>query len=504
MPKTHVLAIDQGTTSTRAVVYNAEGKALGSHQQEIKQHYPKPGVVEHDIEDIWRSVATVVPGALAKANVDAKELAAIGITNQRETTIVWKTFDGSAIGRAIVWQDRRTADYCRQRKSDEPWLRERTGLVLDPYFSASKIVWILDFVPNLRDHAANGNLAFGTVDSFLLSRLTGGKVHATDVTNASRTMLLNLRTGQWDEELLRYFDIPLRLLPKVMPSCSDFGVTQGLDFLPDGVPITGIAGDQQAALFGQCCFSPGEAKCTYGTGAFLLQHLGTSCPLSQNRLLTTIAATTDQTLQYAMEGSVFVAGAAVQWLRDGLCFFKHAEEIEPLASDSDPDDPVFFVPAFVGLGAPHWVPDARGVIFGLSRSTTRNEICRAAMEGVAYQVADLCDAATRDAGQKIVALRMDGGMARNDWFMQLQADILGMSILQASQTEATAQGAAYLAGLRAGVWPNLDALRPLQGNGRQFDPVWKDEKRTKRLAQWRKAVRAVIAYSEGAEDVAGG
>jgi glycerol kinase len=494
MPMSHVLAIDQGTTSTRAVVYDRAGRAAGSAQQELTQHYPRPGWVEHDVEEIWRSVAAVVPQALAAAKVEARDLAAVGLTNQRETVVIWERAAGRPVARAIVWQDRRTADFCRQHQADELWLTERTGLVLDPYFSATKLRWLLEQDAAVRRRAEAGELAAGTIDSFLIARLTGGRAHATDATNASRTLLLNLHTGQWDDELCRFFGVPRPLLPEVKPSAADFGVTAGLGFLPDGLPIGGVAGDQQAALFGQCAFAAGEAKCTYGTGAFFLLHVGDRPVPSKHRLLTTLAANPDGRLQYALEGSVFVAGAAVQWLRDGLKFFDRAEAVEALARQSDPEQPVIFVPGFVGLGAPHWVPEARGVLFGLTRGTTAADLGRAALEGVAFQVADLVEAAGKDAGTALAALRVDGGMARNAWFLQRQADVLGMPVLQAPQSESTALGAAYLAGLRAGVWPDLDSLRRLGQEARRFDPQWSADERTRHLAQWRRAVRAVIAF----------
>jgi glycerol kinase len=489
-----ILAIDQGTTSTRAVVYDATGRAAGGASRELKQHYPQPGWVEHDAEEIWESVADVVPRALAAAGVGPRQLAAIGLTNQRETVVVWERGGGRPVAHALVWQDRRTADFCRQHKADEPWLHERTGLVLDPYFSATKLRWLLDQEANLRPRAEAGELACGTIDTFLIWRLTGGRSHVTDVTNASRTLLLDLRTTAWDQELCRYFGVPPALLPAVKPSAADFGTTASLGFLPDGLPIAGVAGDQQAALFGQCGFGPGEAKCTYGTGAFFLLHTGDRPILSGHGLVSTVAATLDARPQYALEGSVFIAGAAVQWLRDGLRLFGRAEEVEALAGQSAEEQPVLFVPAFVGLGAPHWVPEARGVLFGLTRGTTGADLARAALEGVAFQVADLIDAAARDAGTPLHSLRVDGGMARNALFLQRQADVLGLAVLQAPHSEATALGAAFLAGLRAGVWPNLESLRGLVAEARRFEPHWTEEERQRRLDGWRRAVRAVIAY----------
>jgi glycerol kinase len=492
--KAYLLAIDQGTTSTRALVYDADGRPCGSAARELKQHYPQPGWVEHDAEEIWAGVRAVVPEALAAARVEPDAVAAIGLTNQRETSVLWERGSGRPVARAIVWQDRRTADFCRQRQADEEWLRQRTGLVLDPYFSATKMRWLLAQDASWRARAEAGQLACGTIDAFLLWRLTGGRVHATDRSNASRTLLLDLQRVSWDEELCRYFEVPMALLPEVRASAADFGTTAGLDFLPDGMPIRGIAGDQQAALFGQCAFAPGEAKCTYGTGAFFLQHLGERATLSRHRLLTTLAASGAGIPQYALEGSVFIAGAAVQWLRDGLKVLESAPAVENLASRSDPEQPVLFVPGFVGLGAPHWVPEARGVLFGLTRGTSVADLGRATLEGVAYQVADLIDAAAQDAGARLHALRVDGGMARNAWFLQCQADVLGLPVLASPQSEATALGAAYLAGLAAGVWPDLEALRRLGQQAQRYEPRLADEERQRRLVRWRRAVRAVIAY----------
>jgi glycerol kinase len=489
-----LLAIDQGTTSTRAVVYDAAGHARGSAAQELTQHFPQPGWVEHDSEEIWRAVAAVVPQALQAAGVAASDLAAVGITNQRETAVLWDRSTGNPVARALVWQDRRTTDFCRQRQGDDAWLYERTGLVLDPYFSATKVRWLLDNDPAVRSRAEAGQLAFGTIDSFLIWRLTGGTVHATDVTNASRTLLLNLESAAWDDELCRYFGVPQALLPEVRPSAADYGATAGLGFLPDGLPIAGVAGDQQAALFGQRGFAAGDAKCTYGTGAFFLLHTGDRPTLSKHRLLATLAATLDPRPQYALEGSIFIAGAAVQWLRDGLRLFAVAPAVEALAAYSDEGQPILFVPALVGLGAPHWVPEARGVLFGLTRGTTQPDVARAVLEGVAFQVADLVEAAGQDAGTALPNLRVDGGMARNSWFLQRQADLLGLPVLQSPHSESTALGAAFLAGLRAGVWPDLDSLRRLPQEGQRFEPKMPEEERRRRVAEWRRAVQAVIAF----------
>jgi glycerol kinase len=439
--------------------------------------------------------------ALATAGRSPADVAAVGITNQRETVVVWDRATGRPAHRAVVWQDRRTTDFCRERAADQPMLTAKTGLVLDPYFSGTKLRWLLANDPALKPAAERGGLAAGTVDSFLIWRLTGGAAHVTDTTNASRTLLYNIHSLQWDDELLRYFDVPRALLPDVKPSAADFGTTKGLDFLPDGIPIRGVAGDQQAALFGQGCFAPGEGKCTYGTGAFFLLHTGTTAVASKHHLLTTVAAMTGPTPQYALEGAVFIAGAAVQWLRDGLHLVRTAAEVEALARASNPAEPVLFVPGFVGLGAPHWVPEARGVIFGLTRATTSADLARAALEGVAFQVADLIDAAVRDlsppvAAGGLAALKVDGGMARNDWFLQCQADVLGRPVLRAAQSESTALGAATLAAVGAGLTDEAK-LRGLVAAATRFEPKLPADQRDRKLTTWRKAVRSVIGFYTG-------
>ncbi|HEY1187040.1 MAG TPA: glycerol kinase GlpK [Gemmata sp.] len=501
-----VLSIDQGTTSSRAVVYDAHTFAvLGSAQQEIEQHYPHDGWVEHEPEDIWYSVARTVREALARSGREPKAVAAIGITNQRETVVVWDKVTGRPVHRAIVWQDRRTTDFCRTHAADQPALSAKTGLVLDPYFSGTKLHWLFAREPELAQRAARGELACGTVDTFLIWRLTGGAGHVTDATNASRTLLFNIHTLQWDDELLQYFGVPRAALPEVRPSVAGYGTTKGADFLPDGVPIRGVAGDQQAALFGQGCFGPGAGKCTYGTGAFFLLHTGDTAIPSRSQLLTTVAAMTDPRPKYALEGAVFIAGAAVQWLRDGLHLFKSSAEVERLAKQSDPAEPVLFVPGLVGLGAPHWVPEARGVIFGLTRATTAADLGRAALEGVAFQVADLIDAAREDvdgghsspgalhSGAAGDPLRVDGGMANNDWFLQFQADALGHPVARAAQSESTALGAAFLAAVGAGL-TDEPALAARVAAATQFEPKLPVAEREAKLTAWRKAVRAVIAF----------
>ena len=490
-----ILAIDQGTTSSRAVVYDpASFAVLGVAQQEIQQHYPRDGWVEHEPEEIWYSVARTAREALDKSGRRPADVAAVGITNQRETVVVWDRATGRPVHRAVVWQDRRTTDFCRQHADRQEWLRGKTGLVLDPYFSATKLRWLLENVPDLRGPADRGDLAFGTIDSFVIARLTGNQAHVTDATNASRTLMFNVHTMRWDDELLSFFGVPAKMLPAVKPSVAEFGTTRGLDFLPDGVPVCGVAGDQQAALFGQACFSPGEGKCTYGTGAFFLLHTGDRPVASRHQLLTTVAAMTDDKPQYALEGAVFVAGAAVQWLRDGLHLFREAAEVEALARASNPAEPVLFVPGFVGLGAPHWVPEARGVIFGLTRATTSADLGRAALEGVAFQVADLIDAAAKDLGRPMAGLKVDGGMARNDWFLKAQADVLGLPVLRAAHSESTALGAAFLAGLGSGLVKDEAALRAVLADATRFDPKLPAAEREAKLTTWRKAVKAVIGF----------
>jgi glycerol kinase len=497
MKPVYILALDQGTTSTRAAVFDEQGRCRGTASREFRQNYPRPGWVEHDPVEIWQSIAAVVPPALAQAGIAPQELAALGLTNQRETVVLWERATGAPVAPAIVWQDRRTAAFCRQRQADADWLAARTGLVLDPYFSASKLHWLLTELPGLRGRAEAGELACGTVDSWLLWNLTGGIVHATDYTNASRTLLLDLQRARWDEELCRYFQVPPALLPTLQPSASRFGATAALPFLPAGIPITGVAGDQQAALFGQGGFAPGDAKCTYGTGAFFLMHTGERPIRSRHRLLSSLAAMTDEKPQYVLEGSVFIAGAAVQWLRDGLHLIERSADSEALAARAAEELPLLFVPGFVGLGAPHWIPDARGVLFGLTRDTTAAELARAALEGVALQVVDLVTAADQDAGRPLAALRVDGGMAANAWFLQCQADVLGRPVLPAREKEATALGAAFLAGLQVGVWPDLAALRGLTQTGRAFEPRWDEARRRAKMATWHRAVRSVIQFYAG-------
>ena len=491
-----LLAIDQGTTSTRAILFDRDLAVVAVEQQELPQHYPRSGWVEHDPEDLWSSTVAVVKGVLAGSGTRAADIAALGITNQRETTIVWDRATGKPVHNAIVWQDRRTADICAELKSSnvEPQLAAKTGLLLDPYFSATKIGWILDNVPGARDRAAAGRLAFGTVDTFLLWRLTGGRVHATDATNAARTLLYDLRTGAFDQDLIDLFAVPSSLLPDIRDSAGDFGATEPALF-GGAIRIAGIAGDQQAATVGQACFAPGMAKCTYGTGAFALLNTGAEPVASANRLLTTVAYQLGGRRTYALEGAIFVAGAAVQWLRDGLGLIRTAAETAGLAQAADPGQAVYFVPALVGLGAPHWDPNARGALFGITRATTAKEFARAALESVGYQTRDLLDAMHRDwpaAGAADTVLRVDGGMVASDWTLQFLADILDAPVDRPAVLETTALGAAYLAGFAAGICPPPDEFAAGWRRERRFVPAMDEGTRKRKLAGWQDAVRRVV------------
>jgi glycerol kinase len=492
----YILAIDQGTTSSRAILFSKDLVPLVTAQKEFTQHFPAAGWVEHDPEEIWTGVIDVCREALAKANVEAKDIAAIGITNQRETTLVWDRSTGRAIHHAIVWQDRRTAEHCQALKAagHEPLIAERTGLLLDPYFSATKIAFILDAVPGARERARRGELAFGTVDSFLLWRLTGGRTHATDATNASRTMLCNIHTGLWDDALLSLFDIPKEMMPDIRDSSADFGMTL-TEFFGAAIPLRGVAGDQQAATIGQACFEPGMMKSTYGTGCFALLNTGTTAIASSNRLLTTIAYQLNGERHYALEGSIFVAGAAVQWLRDGLKIITHASETGLLAHEADPSQSVYLVPAFVGLGAPYWDADARGAIFGLTRNTGPREFAKAALESVCYQTLDLMEAMHADWKSSSVSraiLRVDGGMTASDWTMQRLADILDAEIDRPAITETTALGAAYLAGLAMGLCPEPKDFMSSWRLEKRFSPSMGREQRDKSIKGWRDAVARTL------------
>jgi glycerol kinase len=486
----NLLALDQGTTSSRAIVFDSGGEIVALAQREFQQHYPQPSWVEHDAEEIWSSQRDVACEVLQKAKLKRGEVTAIGITNQRETVVVWDRATGKPIHRAIVWQDRRTAALCDRLRADgrEPMIREKTGLVIDPYFSGTKLAWILDHVPGARAAAEAGRLMCGTVDSWLIYRLTAGRVHVTDASNASRTLLMNIHTGQWDNELLTCLGVPRAMLPEIRSSSEVYGTADGVGELA-GVPIAGAAGDQQAALFGQACFAPGLAKNTYGTGCFTLMNIGRQPVLSQNKLVTTIAWKLKDDLEYALEGSVFIAGAVVQWLRDGLGIIKSSSDVEALAGSVPDSGGVVFVPAFAGLGAPHWDAYARGTIFGLTRGTTAAHLARAAVESIALQVADLIDAMRSDAANTLAELRVDGGASVNNELLQFQADILQLPVLRPKVTETTALGAAYLAGLATGVWKRREEIAGHWQVDRRIEPQMPADQAKAIRARWTKAVR---------------
>ena len=489
--KQHILAIDQGTTSTRAIVFDADGLPVATAQKELPQIFPKPGWVEHDPEEIWKATVEVCRGALAKARLDARDLAGIGITNQRETTVVWDRATGKPVHNAIVWQDRRTSEFCAELKKagHEKMVAEKTGLLLDPYFCGTKIAWILKNVAGARAAADKGALAFGTIESFLLWRLTGGKVHASDATNASRTLLLDIRKGAWDSELCQLLGVPQSMLPKVVDCAGDHGMTTA-DFLGAPVPVLGMAGDQQAATVGQACTKPGMVKSTYGTGCFAVLNTGSIAVHSRSRLLTTIAYQLNGQRTYALEGSIFVAGAAVQWLRDGLKLIEKSSDVEGVAKAANPEHGVYVVPAFVGLGAPYWDADARGAILGLTRDSGPGEIAAATLDSVCYQTRDLVEAMRGD-GARIDEIRVDGGMVVNDPLMQRLADTVGTPVERPKVTETTALGAAFLAGLQAGLWPSLEALSATWALDRAFRPAEGAASRDRRYAGWQDAVRRV-------------
>lgn len=497
MSTTYMLALDQGTTSSRSILFNHKGDIISLAQREFTQIYPFPGWVEHDPEEIWSSQISTIGEVLAKARISIQQVAAIGITNQRETTVVWDRMTGKPIYNAIVWQDRRTACYCEAFIKDGygDLIRDKTGLIVDAYFSATKIKWILDQVPDAREKAEEGKLAFGTIDTWLVWNLTKRSVHVTDASNASRTMLFNIHTGRWDEELLSLFSIPANMLPDVRSSSEVYGVTGSL--VPgSAIPIAGIAGDQQAALFGQMCIRPGMVKNTYGTGCFMLMHTGDKAFVSKNNLLTTIAWRIGNKTEYALEGSVFITGAAVQWLRDGLHIIRSSEEIETLVGDLEDSDGVYVVPAFAGLGAPHWNPHARGSIFGLTRGSTDAHIAKAVLDSIAYQTFDVLQAMEADTGISIAELRVDGGATVNDHLMQFQSDILGTKVVRPRITETTALGAAYLAGLAVGYWKDVDDIQQQWQVSKTFSPKMNESVRRDLLNGWKRAVKAAIAWAD--------
>ncbi|WP_434778836.1 glycerol kinase GlpK [Neisseria sp. Ec49-e6-T10] len=492
----YLLAIDQGTTSTRAILFNVQGQLLAMAQQTIEQSFPQDGWVEHNPEEIWQTVLAVCRDVLQKANIQACDLVGIGITNQRETTLVWDRNTGKTLYPAIVWQDRRTADYCSSLKDQghEKLVSERTGLLIDPYFCATKLRWILDHVPDAQQRAKKGELCFGTIDSFLLWRLTGGQVHCTDASNAARTLLFNISEQKWDKELLALFDIPEALLPEVKDCAADFGYTEP-DILGQAVPILAMAGDQQAALVGQACFEPGMVKSTYGTGCFMIKNTGSTMVHSQNRLLTTVGYRLNGQTTYAIEGSIFVAGATIQWLRDGINLIEHAEETEQLARQTQDTAGVYLVPAFTGLGAPYWDPKARGAIFGLTRDTGIKEIVTAGLQSVCYQTCDLVRAMQEDSMAPLRALRVDGGMVMNNWLMQFLADILNVPVERPTIYETTALGVAWLAGLQAGLYQNLEDIGKLWHLQSRFEPKMQTLQREQLYHGWLDAVGRVRSSS---------
>lgn len=497
MEKQYILALDQGTSSSRAIVFDHEGHICATAQKEFQQHFPRPGWVEHDPKDIWSSEASVVAEAITALGINGLNIAGIGITNQRETTIVWDTETGEPVYNAIVWQDRRTSEYCDTLKAQNltQFIREKTGLILDAYFSATKIRWILENVPGAREKAEAGKLRFGTVDTWLIWNLTRGEVHVTDVSNASRTMLFNIHALKWDEDLLKMFGIPASMMPEVHSSSEIYGYTKTTIFAHK-VPIAGIAGDQQSALFGQMCTEPGSVKNTYGTGCFLLMNSGDKPIVSSHNLLTTIAWKIGDKVNYALEGSIFVGGSAVQWLRDGLGIIKSSSEIEGLAMTVPDNGGVYFVPALTGLGAPYWDQYAKGTICGLTRGTTAAHIARATLEGIAFETMDIVHAMEKDAGMKLAELKVDGGASRNNLMMQFQADILGTKVIRPKVTETTAMGACYLAGLATGYWSSLDDIRRQWAADKVFEPLAPAEKVLALKEGWADAIRRTLSGKE--------
>ncbi len=489
----YILAIDQGTTSSRAIVFTQDGKPVGQAQVEFEQFFPQSGWVEHDAEEIWQTVINCCQQAVASAQLSMSDILAIGITNQRETTVVWDRATGQPIYHAIVWQDRRTANVCQQleQAGHETLVQAKTGLLLDPYFSATKLAWLLDHVPNARVRAEKGELAFGTIDSYLLYRLTGGQQHATDITNASRTLLFNIHTQTWDKELLSLFDIPEQMLPKVLDNNDDFGVTES-DILGAQLPIAAMAGDQHAALVGQACFQPGMIKSTYGTGCFMMLNTGERAVTSQHRLLTTVAYRINGQIRYALEGSIFAAGSTIKWLRDQLGIIKNSNETEALARQIEDTGGVYFVPAFTGLGAPHWNPDARAAIHGLTRATDRASLVRAGLESVAYQSRDLLAAMQADGVSVIKELRVDGGMVANDWLLQFLADMLHLPVDRPQVIETTALGVAYLAGLQMGLYDSLDEIAKHWQSEQRFTPSMDEPQRQRLYRGWQGALQRVL------------
>ena len=493
----YIMALDQGTTSSRAIIFNREGRVIATAQKEFTQYFPQPGWVEHDANEIWSTQLGVATEAISQAGLSLEDIAAIGITNQRETTVVWDRATGKPVYNAIVWQDRRTSSFCDElrEKGLDKIILDKTGLILDSYFSATKVRWILDHVTGARERANKGELCFGTIDSWLVWNLTRGQIHVTDVSNASRTMLCNIHTLQWDGELEKIFDIPGNMLPQIRSSSEVYGTTQHI-LTSHQIPIAGIAGDQQAALFGQMCIQPGMVKNTYGTGCFMLMNTGERPVRSTHNLLTTVAWKINGITHYALEGSVFIAGAVVQWLRDGLEIIHHASEVEALAAKVSSNDGVYLVPAFTGLGAPHWNQDARGTIVGLTRGATASHIARAALESIAYQTMDVLKAMNADSGISIKELRVDGGATANDLLMQFQADILDTKVVLPEITETTALGAAYMAGLAVGFWKSINEIRDQWKEAKAFEPAMNETDRNFLAGGWQRAVGSAIAWAQ--------
>ncbi|EUJ51661.1 glycerol kinase GlpK [Paenilisteria rocourtiae] len=496
MEKKYILALDQGTTSSRAMIVDETGEIIGVEQKEFEQIFPKPGWVEHNANEIWASILAVIAGVLLKTNISSKEIAGIGITNQRETTVVWDKETGNPVYNAIVWQSRQTADICNQLKEDgyNDIVRDKTGLLIDAYFAGTKARWILDHVDGAQERAENGELLFGTIDTWLVWKLTGGNAHVTDYSNASRTLLYNIYDLQWDDELLKMLNIPKAMLPEVRQSSEVYGTTVPYHFFGEEVPVAGIAGDQQAALFGQGCFEKGEAKNTYGTGCFLLMNTGDKAVKSDTGLLTTLAWGLDGKVEYALEGSIFVAGSAIQWLRDGMRMLRHSGDSENYASRIESSDGVYVVPAFVGLGAPYWDSDVRGAVFGLTRGTEKEQFIRATLESLAYQTKDVLDAMEKDSGIELKVLHVDGGACANDFLMQFQADILDVPVERPENRETTVLGAAFLAGLAVGVWKDKTEIKKHWKLDKEFEVKMKEEERTTLYGGWKKAVKAAQAF----------
>ncbi|WP_338552152.1 glycerol kinase GlpK [Paenibacillus sp. KS-LC4] len=492
----YILALDQGTTSSRAILFNKKGEKVHTAQQEFKQYFPKSGWVEHNANEIWGSILAVIAACLSESGIKTQQIAGIGITNQRETAIVWDRKTGVPIYNAVVWQSRQTAEICEQLKADghEPLFRSKTGLLIDAYFSGTKVKWILDHVEGAREKAERGELMFGTVDTWLIWRLSGRKVHVTDYSNASRTLMYNINELKWDEELLELLDVPANMLPEVRPSSEVYGYTDEYHFFGCKIPISGIAGDQQAALFGQACYQEGMAKNTYGTGCFMLMNTGEKAVVSEHGLLTTIAWGIDGKVEYALEGSIFVAGSAIQWLRDGLRMLQNATDSEQYAARVDSTEGVFVVPAFVGLGTPYWDSDVRGAVFGLTRGTTKEHFIRATLEALAYQARDVLAAMEADSGLTLKTLRVDGGAVKNDFLMQFQSDILGVPVERPVNAETTALGAAYLAGLAVGFWSSREEIMEQWHKERAFQPAMGEEHKEKLYTGWKKAVNAARAF----------